>query len=307
MTLVVIYHCICCYTPIWAGIGLNVRLIETYTIVAKVLSFIHVPIFFLISGYLYGKLYEKYKKDGNRVYVLKKTKRLFFPYVFWGGLLICLGKEPLNFFKGISHLWFLMTLFEYAIIWHFCVPFFLRCKKIRFFVLVLYIFLYLVHTKIPFFQYFSLHMFVEYSPYYIMGFLMSKRAFRMGVGYAFAMFVIICIVTIIAPANPNRCIELLLRLCSVILCMSIFNYLENIVNKKGDAKERGIAVYLGSLSMGIYIIHHIVIQEVLQVKGIVELAYSHYVLFPLFLFFFCYIISVLFTALILKSPLKGLV
>ena len=306
MTLVVLYHSICCYTPIWAGIGLNIRLIEGYTIVAKILSYIHVPIFFLISGYLYSKFNEKYKKNGNGAFVLKKIKRLLIPYAFWGLFLVSLGKEPINFFKGISHLWFLMTLFEFAIVWHLCFPFFSK-YKIRIVTSILYVVLYIVHVKIPFFQYFSLHMFIEYSPYYIVGFFCQKKIFHLGGGYAISMFVIICVLSIIAFVNSSRLIELSLRCCSIVLCVSFFSCLENMLNKKNDNRDNRIIVYLGSLSMGVYIIHHIVIQEVLQINRFIELASSHYICFPILLFFSSYVMSVLFAALILKSPLKGVI
>lgn len=54
MLLVVFYHCLCPYS-IWDGsdyfIGFHV---EAWDVVDGVLAQIHLPIFFMISGYLFG-------------------------------------------------------------------------------------------------------------------------------------------------------------------------------------------------------------------------------------------------------------
>lgn len=55
MLLVVLYHCLCPYTSIWDGspygIGFHVM---AWQVLDGMLMQIHLPIFFLISGYLYG-------------------------------------------------------------------------------------------------------------------------------------------------------------------------------------------------------------------------------------------------------------
>ena len=55
MLLVVLYHCFCPYTPIWDGtpyaVGFHVPI---WQVIDSMLAQIHLPIFFLISGYLYG-------------------------------------------------------------------------------------------------------------------------------------------------------------------------------------------------------------------------------------------------------------
>lgn len=54
MLMVVFYHCLCPYS-IWDGsdfyIGFHVLI---WDVEAGMLAYIHLPIFFLISGYLYG-------------------------------------------------------------------------------------------------------------------------------------------------------------------------------------------------------------------------------------------------------------
>ena len=55
MLLVVLYHCFCPYTTIWDGtpyaVGFHVPI---WQVIDSMLAQIHLPIFFLISGYLYG-------------------------------------------------------------------------------------------------------------------------------------------------------------------------------------------------------------------------------------------------------------
>lgn len=59
MIMVVFYHCICCYgiwkgTPFFSGVYIDI-----WTKIAVYLNYIHVPTFFLISGYLFECQYIK--------------------------------------------------------------------------------------------------------------------------------------------------------------------------------------------------------------------------------------------------------
>lgn len=63
MLMVVFYHCLCPYS-IWDGsdfyIGFHVLI---WDVVDGILAQIHLPIFFLISGYLYG--YKRIRGGGT--------------------------------------------------------------------------------------------------------------------------------------------------------------------------------------------------------------------------------------------------
>lgn len=113
--------------------------------VESVIICIHMPVFFIISGYLYQKNLTKYEKQGKKRFILGKIKHLLLPYAFWYILLwllvncamfcgegikkILIENEfpPMNIFEMLyglftyqkfytEHLWFLYVLFFYFIV-----------------------------------------------------------------------------------------------------------------------------------------------------------------------------------------------
>ncbi len=117
MLMVVYYHVICPYSmwrvPEGAGFYLPV-----YVGIATALRNIHMPIFFLIAGYLFGYKRIRGGYADARGFLLGKAERVLVPYVTVGLLVLVLRQGHLSsFFKGnICHLWFLVTIFEcYAV------------------------------------------------------------------------------------------------------------------------------------------------------------------------------------------------
>ena len=105
----------------------------------------HMPIFFVIAGFLFEKGLAKYLKNGRIAFLKKKAKHLLMPYVFWtvflwagvNGVqlvmpstvnkLSLLGFPPMTVIEmlwGIltyenyytQHLWFLYVLFAFFVI-----------------------------------------------------------------------------------------------------------------------------------------------------------------------------------------------
>ncbi len=105
----------------------------------------HMPVFFIIAGYLYQNKISKYENMGKGRFLLAKAKHLLVPYVFWTVLLWCgvqvansistsvsqrmisIGFGPMsikNLIVGLltyeeyytEHLWFLYVLFLYFLV-----------------------------------------------------------------------------------------------------------------------------------------------------------------------------------------------
>ena len=120
MLVIVFYHACALYTGAWFGepaipcpeLGVFVQWLAT----------VHVPLFLLVSGYIWAYLkMETRKYDDSRVVLRKKARRLLVPYavvsLVWAGPVFCffyggvamvgafiLGGNP-------SQLWFLLALF----------------------------------------------------------------------------------------------------------------------------------------------------------------------------------------------------
>ncbi len=64
MIMVVYYHCICPYY-IWGGIDNAGVSVPLYTKLSVALNMVHLPIFFLVAGYLFG--YKRIKGGGTPI------------------------------------------------------------------------------------------------------------------------------------------------------------------------------------------------------------------------------------------------
>lgn len=120
MLVIVFYHACALYTGAWFGepatpcpeLGVFVQWLAT----------VHVPLFLLVSGYIWAYLkMETRKYDDSRVVLRKKARRLLVPYAVvslaWAGPVFCVfygGAATVEaFFLGDnpSQLWFLLALF----------------------------------------------------------------------------------------------------------------------------------------------------------------------------------------------------
>lgn len=82
MLAVVLFHCLCFYGW-WPNPDPDIKL---YMAIDYYLDNITMPLFFLISGFLYAYLkIDKNKYQNSREFIRKKTVRLLVPYIFWGG------------------------------------------------------------------------------------------------------------------------------------------------------------------------------------------------------------------------------
>lgn len=117
MILVVFYHCFCYYS-IW---DMSIVEVVFYKVMDKSISYIHIPMFVLVSGYLYSMLLSKGRYESISRFFTGKIRRLLIPYLVWGTLILVLLPKrytPEMLFNGISHLWFLLMLFDVFCIVH---------------------------------------------------------------------------------------------------------------------------------------------------------------------------------------------
>lgn len=82
MILIVFYHSMCYTVGIW---GLNPQPQSSYGEVAGFIANLGLTFFVLISGFLYETISSQSKDYGNKMFVVKKVKRLLVPYIIWGG------------------------------------------------------------------------------------------------------------------------------------------------------------------------------------------------------------------------------
>lgn len=119
MLMIVFYHCLCYNAGVWSGFNNPVQYNPIAVAGIHNIACVGLDAFVFISGLLYYRISTTGKYDNNRSFLINKTKRLLIPYLVWGMLLCVIFWElqnPIRIFYGISHLWFLLMLFEVFVI-----------------------------------------------------------------------------------------------------------------------------------------------------------------------------------------------
>ncbi len=273
MAMVVYYHCICPYY-IWDnGIDNAGVSVPLYTKLSLVLNMTHLPIFFLIAGYLFGYKRIRGGYANQRQFLIGKAQRVLVPYLTVGLLLIAVGLASPGAFIGgyCSHLWFLMTIFEcYAV--GKLIDFVLwerpRTKWTALLVVG-------ICWLLGYFGSFVLGgQFSHYFFFYLGGMLLSStdmerlRRWR-------SLFVVTSaasLTVLVLVCNHH----LLAFPCSVALVCFVF--LAFRTSRFSDVPKW--VKSLDACSMGIYIVHHIVIQAVNRTDLLHPLLQTHYYAYP---------------------------
>ena len=115
MLMIVLFHCLAYNCGGWPEFGNSILYGNFVVACNRNLSFVGLNAFVFISGLLYFRINKEGKYASTCLFINKKAKRLLVPYCFWG-LILCIvfhGHEnPIDLLYGISHLWFLMMLFN---------------------------------------------------------------------------------------------------------------------------------------------------------------------------------------------------
>ena len=310
MSMVVLFHCLAYYSDsIWQYPDPDV---EGYGIFAHFLNVIDMPMFVFISGFLYSYLREaKGKYKDNMAFVKNKVRRLMVPYLFWGVVLLLLfpDKHASDMFIGIFHLWFLLMLFGLFLLVHFTYPFLRSLTPFRLVLLLCLSFLlYPLGVKFHFASnYFCIDRILMYLPYFLVGgdsYLLSTslKELRHALPATLILLVVLFLLTThVLPSVPSLVIYPIQYLFVSMFLACCFGYLSQlptaVLHFQGlDSLDR--------CSMGIYIIHHILIAFPLQWPAVRAVMNGYWWLCPWLMFLVVYALSWVLTAALLKTRLS---
>lgn len=286
MLLVVYYHCICTYGMWGAAFDSGDRFL-IYDKLLPLLSQTHLPIFFIIAGYLFGYKRLRGGYGDTRQFLKDKATRVLVPYVTVGIFIVaikeCRGGTLLV--GTISHLWFLITIFEcYAI------------GKLIDFVMYenarnrLLIFLFACFSMVIWCRYGTIlgSIFTLYFSFYLIGMLMStiniERITTKQKLLLCASFLFLCLMIAEVWIEYRAT---LLRSVSIWFVFTLFLWFRTL-------KINDIPNWLKSLdtcSMGIYIVHHIIIRQLCRTDIGRTMFHIHYYAFPIILFVVVLLVS----------------
>lgn len=119
MMMIVLYHCLCYNAGIWTGFDNAITYNPITVAIIHNIAYVGLDAFVFISGLLYYRISKTGRYDNEKAFLKNKTERLLIPYIVWGALLCLIFWEyqkPLRILYGISHLWFLLMLFEIFVV-----------------------------------------------------------------------------------------------------------------------------------------------------------------------------------------------
>lgn len=299
MLMIVFYHCICPY-GVWTGASYSVDFhVPIWDVFFDLMRNIHLPIFFVLAGYLYG--YKRYRGGDNNFvkFVQKKFLRVIVPYILVGFLIVFVQKQPVySLLYGISHLWFLMTIFECYIAGRLIDGILKGGTKYKL------LFLLFCFVLITFQGRYSINIweltikqFCQYFPFYAIGMILGSLNFNKQKLVREEVVVTICSLLIMIVIAVFFKIDGLLRIFGFIFVVSIFALFRNFPNINISA----ITISLDKCSMGIYIVHHILIQEMNSINVFYNLMAVNNISYPIIQFIVITAVSWLIVYILKKN------
>lgn len=296
MIWVVLYHCLCGYSDIW-GTDFSWQEVTVWSNLAHILVYFHMPTFVLMSAFLYAYLCDKQVYRKSATFVLKKTKRIFIPYIIWAFLVcIILDCDFFYLFLGPSHTWYLLFLFEAFLSFHFINKIPNKSKYAVFALLYALCFALSRNTDTPFL---GMGYYVRYMPYFIVGYygyhFLKNRPVKYVDAQTAGMGSLMLFLLAFMFFN-NKFILTLLSLAVIFSFLIIFRQKESVLPFKK------YMLWVDKYTMGIYLIHHIIIQE-MNCSSFFHPYMSHYLLYPTLQFLASFGISVILTHILQKFKL----
>lgn len=300
--MVVVYHSLCLYTNRWTYSDMPP--IALYEHFAEILNRIDMPAFVFISGYLFSRQITRKKFQSMMEMIVYKLKRLLIPYIFWMIINLLLVPESLTltkFFNGFNHLWFLAMLLQISIITIITLPLWTKFSKTT---SLLCLFSMLLFFFAAYYKGWSLPLpFVKtFLPMFYFGIITErfqllnfKKQYHLRMlPIAIISYVLTCI--FLYTANPSiKDYAIKLSAFTIIfLTMSVLQSQKDVSNR--------IVSTIDKYSMGIYLIHHILIQYALTNNMVLEFLEVHYIVGPAIIFTLSLSISLILTFYFTKVP-----
>lgn len=256
---VVIFHSMCFY-GIWDPFFGN-HAIPFIQSIATWLNYINMPLFVFLSGYVFSYSFYKRNKEWNIVQLLKeKTLRLLVPFVVWGSLQCLLFPKfcRMSLFASFLHLWFLQMLFGIFVLVVLSKSLWQK-KLFSYVLLLLFLLLEFLDLSNTVLSTFNIANSFKFFPMFLIGLIAyrddwltrySESKFRI------LLLLIMVLTAMILLIKSTNFTQILFAIPSILILMSISKkYAPLLIQNRiwGGVK------LVDKCSMGIYLIHHIII------------------------------------------------
>lgn len=301
MLMIVLYHCLCYNAGLWSSFDNQIQYGPIAVAGIYNVAYVGLETFVFISGLLYYRIGETGKYDDIKIFLANKAERLLIPYIVWG-LLLCIifiGREyPIKLLYGISHLWFLLMLFEVFVIIAFT-----KClwKKLSIkqscIILAILMFLDGGIGKLGIIPddgkgkvLLALQSTFDYLPIFYLGMMTEKTKLYKDIAISDTVCVSL-IVILFALGSLLFAVHLPLSrlykwLPTYILIVTTYSYLnKELPSIIGGGKLKKLLMLLDRYSLPIYIVHHILIFVYYDyLPNSQSFMTAHYIFAPLIMF-----------------------
>lgn len=309
MVMVVLYHCTCYYAhPHWPfGEGPFNPLLKMIT---TLMGGVHMPVFVFISGYLYWMLKRDGHYDNLIIFYKNKILRLLVPYFVVGiGLIMIFD----NFYTGetllygICHLWFLLMLFGLFVMAPGLWMLFEKIKSDRIVTVLMAssFVLYPIFNRISFLTISKIFYFL---PFFLVGYLIQRRGKKkLFSDWIFWTSLILFFVILFIITPRSLFMDKIIRMYASFLVIIVVSLVPNVFL---IPKFKKLLTNISYNSMGIYLIHQIIIGYTIMVPSIkikVDSIHSFLgvLLLFIFVFFVSWMLSILFNCFRISRFLIG--
>ena len=312
MMMIVLYHCLCYNAGIWTGFDnvITYRPIAVATI--RNIAYVGLDAFVFISGLLYYRISTTGKYKNEKAFLRNKTERLLIPYIAWG-ILLCLifwnYENPIRILYGISHLWFLLMLFEIFAIVSLTKAYWNKLNlEMSLCILVTLLVTDGLTAKLAILPHdddgrvlLAMQSTIDYLPIFYLGIITEKFDIcnKVKIKRNIALIIVLLLFSIgIVPFLIHMHITRLYQwLPTYLLLVIVYSTLKK-GNRAyvGGGKRQTVILLIDNFSLAIYIIHHILIFIYFDyVPGGQSFMSEHFIIAPILMFIVALPLSLLIT------------
>lgn len=270
MLMIVMFHCMCYCAGVWQVYPCPMPDDHVSRFASWVVS-MALPFFFFISGYLYLYIYIYINNSSYRnwkAFIFNKFKRLIIPTVTWTVIYLIL--LPFRYsagelLSGIRHLWFLPTLFCLFIFARLITPLLLAKHNPIIDVIFTVVLIVLAYAAGRFFPDLLPGKIFTYIGFFVSGMVLFKHQFSVNDKWIESAMVIALVglhsVLINIDIFPGQgLVDIFVLIAITYLLLDLLS----VVKMGENSKSMRLLNNLDSNSMGIYLVHQVLIMTLYQ-------------------------------------------
>lgn len=302
MLMIVLYHSYCFTAGVWF---FEDAVKYDYGLWFPMSVFTGLSLFVFISGYLYGYMFFlKGKYSQFWPFILNKARRLMVPYLVWNVLIVLLLpfnptiKEFVTIVlqKGYIHLWFLLMLFKIFLVVSVMKPLWMRTCLWHDVCIILALFL-INMTHMP-----MTGSLPDLAIFYS-GIAITKHRERLPQNIHFWLLFILFFAYVVSFIIEIPIFEYIFF---IFFAFSLLENLDALFEKYSLGQTNSFVSFLDKHSMGVYILHHIVIFQILMyIPSSHTWLNSHPIIAPLLFFTLVLTASLILCYMMEKMRLSG--